>query len=262
MSENSSQTVFYRNTEQVIALGNIARILTTDLGVRGSNPLGRARFLRCNRNEQARPRRWVFGGASASWTRAGYGPTRRGYIVPASTSTSTPDVPTLAPALPLPPIVLSSKLTAPDPLSEPPTLSSVVWLVPVPVPEVLRPLDEPVFEVAGALVLVPVPAVAPVSVWPAVPVPLVLPVPVSLPPVPSVPVVAVGVETETAGFTSAEAAESLLSMLAAPVPLPVPLALADVPGPALLAVASPSANASLLDVRPLVSTDPSEPASI
>ena len=193
----------------------------------------------------------------------GRDPTRRSYIVPASTSTSTPEVPTLAPALPLPPIVLSSKLTAPDPLPEPPTSSSVVWLVLVPVPEVLRPLsEEPVLEVAGASALVPVPAVAPVPVSPAVPVPLVLPVPVSSPVVPAVPVVTVGVETETVGFTAAEAAESLLSMLAAPAPLPVPLALADVPGPLLLAVASPSANASLLDVRPLVSTEPSEPASI
>jgi hypothetical protein len=70
------------------------------------------------------------------------------------------------------------------------------------------------------------------------------------------------VETDTDGFTDEDADEVLASMVAEPVPLPVPLALAEVPGPSLLAVASPSANESLAALLPVVSTEPSEPASI
>src|SRR5882724_9725833 len=83
------------------------------------------------------------------------------YMVPASTSTSMPEVPTLALA---------------------PPLSSVVWLLLVPVPELLSPLSEdPVLEVpVSPLAPVPVPAAGstvallvpgPVPVSAAVPVP-------------------------------------------------------------------------------------------
>src|SRR5882724_9475414 len=143
------------------------------------------------------------------------------YMVPASTSTSMPEVPTLALAPPLPPMVLSSRLTAPDPLPPPPTLSSVVWLLLVPVPELLSPLSEdPVLEVpVSPLAPVPVPVSA------AVPVPVVVPaagstvallvpgpVPVGVPAAgstvaPLVPVVAAGVETVITGLTDAEAAD-------------------------------------------------------
>src|SRR5882724_113559 len=194
------------------------------------------------------------------------------YMVPASTSTSMPEVPTLALAPPLPPMVLSSRLTAPDPLPPTPTLSSVVWLLLVPVPELLSPLSEdPVLEV-------PVPPLAPVPVPAAgstvallvpgpVPVSAAVPVPVGVPAAgsavaPLVPVVAAGVETVIAGLTDAEAADALLSIAALAAVLPVPLALADVPGPLLLAVASPLAKASVLEVLPVVSTEPSELASI
>src|SRR5215471_14848573 len=181
-------------------------------------------------------------------------------MVPASTSTSTPEVPTLAPALPLPPMVLSSRLTAPDPLPEPPTLLSVVWLLLVLVPEVLSPLlsDVPVFDVpvvaaplAGAVVA-PVPEVE-------VPAPVsdalgaLAPLPVSA---------AAGVETDTDGLTDEVADDVLLSIAASPSPLPVPLAPAEVPGPSLFAVASPLANESVVALLSVVSTEPSEPASI
>jgi hypothetical protein len=152
--------------------------------------------------------------------------------------------------VPVSPLDVSPLVALPAPEFEVPV--SPLEAVPAPVSEV------PVPPVA----LVPLPLVAPVSV-PLVPVPLVS-VPVPVPPVPvsvpAVPVVVLGVEMD--GFTSASAAALLLSMLAELLPLPVPLALADVPSPSLLAVASPSANASLPAVRPLVSTDPSEPASI
>src|SRR5882724_6261328 len=91
--------------------------------------------------------------------------------------------------------------------------------------------------------------------------PVALSAPVS-PAVAVVPVVAAGVETPIAGFTSAEAADVLLSMPASAAAAPVPLALADVPGPSLSAVASPLAKASALEVRAVVSTEPSELASI
>ena len=177
------------------------------------------------------------------------------YMMPASTSTSIPEVPTLPLALPLPPMVLSSRLTAPDPLPAPPTLSSVVWLLLVPVPELSSPLSEdPVLEV-------------PVSPPGPVPAPISAAVPVGVPAagsaaVPVAVVVAAGVETVIAGFTDAEAADVLLSIWALEAVLPVPLALADVPGPLLLAVASPLAKAFVLEVLPVVSTEPSELASI
>ena len=131
------------------------------------------------------------------------------YMIPASTSTSMPEVPTLPLALPVPPMVLSSRLTAPDPLPAPPTLSSVVWLLLVPVPEAADPISEdPVLEVPVSL-----PAPGPVPVSAAVPVPAGVPAagsaaaPVAL-------VVAAGVETVIAGFTDAEAADVLLSIWA------------------------------------------------
>ena len=97
------------------------------------------------------------------------------------------------------------------------------------------------------------------------PVPLVeSPVPVSELPLVSPPVVGAvaAVETDTDGFTEEVADDVLLSMVASPSPLPVPLALADVPGPSLFAVASPSANELVAVLLSVVSTEPSEPASI
>jgi hypothetical protein len=73
---------------------------------------------------------------------------------------------------------------------------------------------------------------------------------------------AAGVETPTDGFTDADEFAVLASIPASEAAAPVPLALAPVPAPTLLASAEPSAKALDSAVRAVVSTDPSESASI
>src|SRR5215470_14396928 len=73
---------------------------------------------------------------------------------------------------------------------------------------------------------------------------------------------AYGVETVIEGFTDAEELAVLASIPASEAALPVPLALAPVPAPSLLASAEPSANALVVAVRAVVSTEPSESASM
>src|SRR5882724_2603510 len=96
------------------------------------------------------------------------------------------------------------------------------------------------------------------------PVPPLDPLSALVPPLvsPLVPVGAAAVETPIEGFTDAEELAVLLSIPASEAALPVPLALAPVPAPLLLAVALPSANAFVSAVRALVSTEPSESASM
>lgn len=71
-----------------------------------------------------------------------------------------------------------------------------------------------------------------------------------------------GVETDIVVFTADDEFAVLASIPASEAALPVPPALADVPGPSLSAVASPSANELVEAVLSVVSTDPSELASI
>jgi hypothetical protein len=111
--------------------------------------------------------------------------------------------------------------------------------VPLPSPDVLPPLSEP-------------------------PEPLSALVPPALvsPPEPSPDVGAAAVETEIDGFTDADEFAVLLSMPASEAAAPVPLALAPVPAPSLLAAAEPLANALVAALRSVVSTEPSDDASI
>jgi hypothetical protein len=70
------------------------------------------------------------------------------------------------------------------------------------------------------------------------------------------------VETVIEGLTDADELAVLASIPASEAALPVPLALAPVPDPELLASPEPSANALVVAVRAVVSTEPSESASM
>lgn len=108
--------------------------------------------------------------------------------------------------------------------------------VPLPSPDVLPPLPVPPEPLSA---LVP---------------PLALPPPES--------VGAAAVETPIDVFTDADEFAVLASIPASEAALPVPVALAPVPAPSLLASAEPSAKALVSAVRALVSTEPSESASM
>jgi len=101
---------------------------------------------------------------------------------------------------------------------------------------------------------------------PAVLLPLAPPEPPLAPPLPPpaarVVLVRAGVETDTDGLTVAVEFDVLASIPASAAAVPVPPAAAPVPAPLLLAVAAPLANASVDAVLVVVSTAPSDVASM
>src|SRR5882672_9927626 len=102
----------------------------------------------------------------------------------------------------------------------------------------------------------PSPAVLPPLPSPDPPAPLVSP------PVALVVVGAAAVATDTDGLAVADELDVLASIPASAAAAPVPPAAAPVPAPLLLAVALPLANASVDALRAVVSTEPSDVASV